>query len=82
MGYHVRSIKKGQAGEISKIREEFEELLDAIEQGTTLMALLELSDMIGAITLYLNKHHPSISVYDLIKMADRTRSAFEDGSRQ
>lgn len=82
MGYHVRSIKKGQTGEISKIREEVDELEDAVEQGTTLMALLELSDIIGAITLYLEKHHPSLSVYDLIKMADRTRSAFEDGSRK
>lgn len=82
MGYHVRNIKKGQTGEISKIREEVDELEDAVEQGATLMALLELSDIIGAITLYLGKHHPSLSVYDLIKMADRTRSAFEDGSRK
>ena len=29
MGYHLRNIEKGELGEFSKIREEFEELLDA-----------------------------------------------------
>lgn len=82
MGYHANHIDKGLPGEISKIREELEELIDADTQGVKLMALLELSDMIGAISLYLRRYHPTLTVQDLIKMAERTESAFKDGSRR
>jgi hypothetical protein len=81
MGYHVRKIKPGQIGEKSKIREELEEFLDALEQDNPVMALVELSDMVGAIEHYLEKYHPSISLQDLITMAKTTRGAFEDGTR-
>jgi len=33
MGYHLKSITKGVIGEFSKIQEEFEECVDANEQG-------------------------------------------------
>lgn len=81
MGYHIREIKKGVLGESSKIREELEELLDAEEQQASIMALCELSDIIGAVSAYLENHHPSFTIYDLIKMSDLTVSAFKDGSR-
>jgi len=51
-GYHLREIKKGELGQFSKIEEEFEEFLDAIEQKNPIMALVELSDMMGAIEHY------------------------------
>jgi phosphoribosyl-ATP pyrophosphohydrolase len=81
MGYHKAKIKKGEKGELSKVREEMEEALDAKDQGCELMVLMELSDVIGAISLYLEKYHPSLKMNDLIKMAELTKSAFRDGDR-
>lgn len=82
MGYHLKDIKKGKIGEASKIREEMEEFIDALDQNCKVMALVELSDIIGSVEHYLEKHHPSITIDDLVKMAGITRRAFEDGTRK
>lgn len=82
MGYHTKEIVKGINGELSKIYEEVDELKDAVNQNATLMILLELSDIIGAIELYIENHHPSITLNDLIKMKDLTKSAFMTGERK
>lgn len=84
MGYHSRQIVKGVIGETSKIREELEELIDFEQQDPpcTLGMLIELSDLIGAIDAYLKKHHPTVSLADLIVMSNRTAMAFADGSRK
>ena len=81
-GYHITQIPRGVYGESSKIEEEVRELIDAEQQGATLMALQELSDIIGAISGYLEKKHPSIKLEDLIKMSQVTKRAFESGQRQ
>lgn len=81
MGYHMREIKKGEFGEISKIEEEFEEFKDAVDQCNPVMALTELSDMMGAIEAYLEKHHSSILLNHLIIMNNATKRAFRDGTR-
>lgn len=81
MGYHTRKIGRGVFGEASKIREEFEEFEDAHFQGNTVMKLIELADMIGAIEAYTVKHH-NISLDELIIMKNATKSAFEEGERQ
>lgn len=81
IGYHVNHIERGELGELSKIREELDEAEDAQCQGCNLMLLLELSDVIGAIEFYLEKHHPTISLDDLVEMASVTRRAFEIGER-
>lgn len=81
-GYHLKKIKKGTLGEISKIREEIEELEDATAQGVKIMALVELADLYGSIELYLKKHHPSISMEDLKKMSEVTQRAFKNGKRK
>ena len=81
MGYHKRKITKGVFGDSSKILEEVEELIDSEEQKAKIMVLNELSDIVGAIRGYLDKQHPSITLVDLIKMADLTKSSFEDGER-
>jgi hypothetical protein len=81
-GYHKREIKKGIIGELSKIYEEVEEIKDAEEQGIDIMLLVELSDMIGATQLYLEKYHPSITIEDLIKMSEVTQRAFKSGGRK
>lgn len=82
MGYHLKQIPKGRLGYLSKIQEEVFELQDAEEQGCKIMALLELSDLIGAIKFYLEKHHPNTSLDDLIIMNEITERAFKDGTRK
>lgn len=81
MGYHIRDIPPGQLGERSKVIEEVTELLDSVEQDNPVMALVEMSDVIGALEQHLIKYHPSITLDDLIKMKDRTKEAFESGDR-
>ena len=81
-GYHISSIPKGELGELSKVHEELLEALDAEAQGAELMVLQELSDMVGAVSAYLTKHHPSLSLKDLEVMAKITERAFLSGRRQ
>lgn len=80
MGYHIRKIERGVFGGVSKIREEYEEFCDAVEQSNPVMKLIELSDLIGAIEAYVEKRH-NITLEDLIRMKNATKSAFEDGTR-
>lgn len=67
-------------GESSKIEEEYLEFKDAMEDNNPVMALMELSDLIGAIEAFSKKHH-NIGLDSLKKMSDTTKSAFEDGTR-
>jgi hypothetical protein len=79
-GYHVADIPRGKYGELSKVLEEVMEALDAEQQGNPIMVLQELSDIVGAIQKYLEKH-PSICFQDLVTMAYATARAFEEGVR-
>lgn len=81
MGYHIKQINKGILGELSKIREELEELEDSLNQDCAIMALVELSDLYGAINHFLKKNYPNIKMSDLEKMSNITERAFKDGSR-
>jgi len=80
-GYHLDSIPHGVLGEPSKILEETLEFMDSIKQKVDIMALLELSDLYGAIESYLEKHHPSITMDALKAMSDVTKRAFSAGHR-
>jgi hypothetical protein len=80
-GYHVAVIDRGVIGELSKVHEEVLEALDAEAQGADLMVLQELSDIVGAIRLYLANHHPTLALHDLEIMADITARAFTNGRR-
>lgn len=82
MGYHTKEIKKGTLGQASKIREEFEEFEDALEQENKVLVLCELSDLVGAIKHYLRQYHVGITLKDLEKMADKTEEAFNEGTRK
>lgn len=81
-GYHLAEITKQPAGSAEKIREELEEFEDALAQNCKLMALQELSDLVGAIQLYLQAEHPNITLEDLIIMSNITARAFLSGGRQ
>lgn len=80
-GYHVTPIARGTFGEPSKITEEMEEFLDALSQGNPIMALVELSDLLGAVEGYLVRYFPNTSLNDLIVMKDATKRAFVNGHR-
>lgn len=80
MGYHKIKIEKGEIGEISKITEEYNELIDAYFQSDNIMIICELSDLIGAIEEYVKKY--DLTIEDLKKFSDKTKSAFLDGSRK
>ncbi len=80
-GYHLKDIKKGQLGEFSKIKEEFEELEDAQNQNCKIMELVELSDLIGAINFYIHKQY-NLDITDLLRMEAITQRAFENGRRK
>lgn len=78
-GYHTRSIKKGQLGESSKIREELEELEDAEAQGNKILALCELADLLGAVKLYAEQR--GLTLQDVTAMTEATERAFKTGER-
>lgn len=80
MSYHLREIEKGILGEFSKIKEEFEELSDAVSQDSPVLVLCELCDLIGSIEEYaLMKHN--ITLDNLLKMKQATKMAFLSGKR-
>jgi len=79
MSYHTREIEKGILGEFSKIREEFEELEDAVLQEDSILTLCELSDMIGAIEEYLKRWNMDLQT--LKSFSDKTKSAFKENKR-
>ena len=80
MGYHKSKIEKGTLGEVSKIKEEYSEFLDAIENSNHVMALIELSDLLGAIESYTTQKY-NIDLKTLLIMTEATKSAFTDGTR-
>jgi hypothetical protein len=81
-GYHVTEIPRGTFGEASKIEEELAEFKDALAQKCSVMAILELADLIGAIEGWLDRYHPSIELGDLLAMTAITKRAFKSGHRQ
>ncbi len=78
-GYHKTLIPKGELGQFSKIIEEMEELKDAHLQNNSIMEMVEISDLIGAIEAYLKPKN--ISIEDVIKMTRVTQEAFQSGRR-
>lgn len=80
MGYHKKKIEKGHLQHFSKIKEEFEELEDAHEQGNIILELCELCDLIGAIEAYIGIHN--LCIGDLFRMSNATKEAFKDGTRK
>ena len=78
-GYHLKDITKGELGEFSKIKEEFEELEDAEAQKDPIMILCECSDLICAISHYISKWN--MTIFDLQNFNHKTERAFKAGKR-
>lgn len=81
VGYHLAYIPKGELGEVSKIVEELAELKDAVAQDCRVMQLVEMSDMMGAMQAFLDRHHDGYHLEDLWKMQHITERAFRNGHR-
>lgn len=80
MGYHLREIPtKGVYGEPSKIREELEELEEALEQKNRILAICEICDLYGALKAVAEKL--GITMDEAREMSAATERAFRDGSR-
>jgi hypothetical protein len=79
-GYHVREIPLGVYGQPSKIREELEELEDALGQENRIMALCELSDLYGALKGVAETLGTNMT--EVATMAAATERAFLDGTRK
>jgi phosphoribosyl-ATP pyrophosphohydrolase len=80
-GYHLTEIEKGELGHPSKIVEEARELLDAHQQGSRIMAAVELSDLYGAMRAYMVDHSGGLTFEDLDTMSKITERAFRNGRR-
>lgn len=79
MSYHIKKIKKGELGKISKVQEEIEEYKDALKQKCKIMAELELADIYGALEAVAESHN--LTMKDLKKMSNLTKRAFKSGCR-
>ena len=78
-GYHLYNITKGKLGDISKIKEEIEEYEDAVNQDCKLMAMVELSDIYGALEALAETYN--LTMQDLAVFSDITKRAFINGVR-
>lgn len=79
MAYHKNKIEKGEFGEFSKIKEEFQELEDAVDQDCKVLIICELTDLVGSIEAYAKKYN--LTIIDLIKFSNKTKQAFEEDKR-
>lgn len=79
MGYHLKEIKKGELGKLSKIQEELDEIKDAEEQNCKIMIGCELADLYGAIESYAETQ--GLTMNDLYIMNEATKRAFKSGRR-
>ncbi len=79
MSYHLKKIKKGELGKISKVQEEVLEYMDAKKQKCKIMQELELADIYGALEALAESH--GLKMKDLKKMSYITKRAFKSGCR-
>jgi len=80
MAYHKTKIEKGRIGEFSKIKEEFQELEDAVNQNSKVLIICELTDLVGAIELYAKQYN--LTIDDIIDFSRKTQQAFINGNRK
>lgn len=69
-GYHINVIEKGVLGEFSKIKEEYLECMDAFEQFCVIMALVEMTDLLGAMRWYYGEQAMELYISDATSVAE------------
>jgi hypothetical protein len=69
--FHKRPIEtRGVVGEISKIREELEEVEEALEQGDSMLVLVEVVDLLGAVHAFLVKRYgPTLGLPEMLNFS-------------
>lgn len=83
MPYHNIELPKGKYGEFSKVEEEFLELKDAWGKGSPVQSLVEAADLIGAIEGFVETQFKgTVTLADLLKMANDTKDEFKAGRRK
>jgi len=80
MSYHKIKICKHDVKSPFKLQEEFFEYLDAVANKNPIMAVQELSDLYGCLENEISKY--GMSVEDLKKMSELTKSVFKSGLRK
>ncbi len=80
IGYHNTIIQKNKVGTFEKILEEVDELKDAHLAKNKIMELVELSDLLGSIELYIKDNY-NMTLNDLDVMNKTTQRAFLNGRR-
>ena len=76
MGYHIRNIPRGTLGEWSKVSEEIEEIIDALEQNLKPMVLIELCDCLGAIHSHAN-HEEEFNFENWVYITSTERNQYQ-----
>jgi phosphoribosyl-ATP pyrophosphohydrolase len=66
-------------GKFSKIKEEFEELQDAVDQGNKILTMVEIADLYGAIEGYVIAQ--GIEMKDVVEFSNATKAMFWEGIR-
>lgn len=79
-GYHSRAIPRAHPGTADKLLEEVHEYIDAIRSGNTIMAGVEMADIILNIQR-LCEHGP-YTFEEVLQMASVTKRAFDSGARK
>jgi len=79
-GYHLSEIPRGEYGDISKVKEEVYEFIDARRQNVRIMEMHELSDIYGALEAVAKTYN--LTMDDLKAMSDCTKRAFNEGKRK
>lgn len=69
---HLIDIPKGIYGDFSKIKEEFLEFEDSINQDDKVLQICELCDLVGAIGGFVEANF-NLTVNDLIKFSDKIK---------
>ena len=80
VGYHNMIIPKNKVGTFEKILEEVDELKDAHLAKNKIMELVELSDLLGSVELYIKEKY-NMTLNDLDIMNKTTQRAFLNGRR-
>lgn len=74
------SIPKGVDGEVSKIVQCSAQMADAQLTRNPILALNDAACVVGAVKTWLRKHHASLTMDDLLKMAEVHEQVMRPGT--